>query len=137
MIEKQEFYHGAAVLRIINDPRTSSLRPHLGGYLVNEGIFALVKFSTKATTPWRFTFTRAEIATITSEANARFVTIAFVCGGDGICAVRWPELESLIDDRLWISCSRPFKKRYSVSGPLGDLAGRVPHHRWPGALFAE
>jgi hypothetical protein len=136
VIDKQEFYHGAAIARALHDDRLESIRPHRGGYLANEDSFVLIKFSTRSTSPWRFTFTPAEISLVQAEAQERRTSIALVCGGDGTCGVSWDALNEVFDgNRPWISCSRRFNGRYAVAGAVGRLTRRVPHNHWPGVLF--
>lgn len=138
MIDKQEFYRGAALIRLVNDDRLRSLTPHESGFLINNDTYAVVKYSTKATTPWRFTFTVGELRVIHREAKRRRVVLALVCGGDGICAIGWGELVPFLGDaRSWVSCRREFNKRYVVGGTGGDLPSRVPHNHWPGVAFSE
>ena len=138
LIDKHEFYRGAALIRLVNDVRLKSLTPHASGYLINNGVYAIVKYSTKATTPWRFTFTPGELKVVDRELKRRQVVLALVCGGDGICAVSWDELEPYLgESRSWVSCRREFNKRYAIAGTDGELPGRVPHNHWPGVAFAE
>jgi hypothetical protein len=47
MIDKQEFYHDAAVLKLIADPRFRTILPQEGGYVVNGKPFVLIKYSTQ------------------------------------------------------------------------------------------
>lgn len=137
MIDKQEFYHGAALLRVIRDDRLVSVRRHQSGYLINGHSFLLIKFSTRPTSPWRFIFTAAESMLLTSEALEHYVFVAFVCGGDGICAVPWSLLQNVFDERRpWVCCARRFHERYAVSGALGDFTHRVSHNQWPAVLFS-
>ena len=136
MIDKQEFYHGAAIVRALNDNRLESIRPCHGGYLANDESFVLIKFSTAAASPWRFTLTPPEVSLIKSQTHPYRSSLAFVCGGDGICAVPWCTLKDVFDEgRPWISCSRHFNGRYVVAGANGALTRRVPHNHWPGVLF--
>jgi hypothetical protein len=39
MIDKQEFYHGAAILRVVEDSRCQSVNRHNGGFIVNDQAF--------------------------------------------------------------------------------------------------
>lgn len=52
MIEKLEFYHGAALVRLIEDARCEAITKHECGYLVNHSRIIMIKYSTKGHSPW-------------------------------------------------------------------------------------
>ena len=62
MIEKLEFYHGAALVRVIEDARCESIARHAYGYRVNNSRILAIKDSTRAHSPWGFTFSKNEIS---------------------------------------------------------------------------
>jgi hypothetical protein len=137
MIDKQEFYHGAAILRVVDDARCRSVNKSGVGFLVNEDAFVYLKYRTKSRTPWTFQFGSDEVAHLNS-ANARFpkTVIAFICGGDGICGLRWLQARELLASGAGsISCSRKFSEQYGVSGPNGSLKGKVSLQQWPSIVF--
>lgn len=136
MIDKQEFYHGAAVLKLIGDARFRTISSHEGGYIVNSKTFALIKYTTRHSSPWRFTVTQDEVAQITSRALSDSSLIVLVCGGDGICAVTWKNANNLLGGGFgWLSAKRKFNGSYTLSGPLGSLRRKVPVKQWPSILF--
>lgn len=138
MIEKQEFYHGAALYKIVEDPRFSIIKYHNGGF-ATEDTFIMFKYRTKTKSPWRFHLQANEIECLDNEA-AKFprITLAFICGGDGICGVLWQELWPLLDyENAWVSIRRNFNGQYSVSASKGELDRKIPQKRWPGILFAN
>jgi hypothetical protein len=137
MIAKREFYHGVAVVRLLEDKRCRTVRKAELGYVVNENVFIFLKYSTKARSPWRFTFVSAEVDQLNSRAaSLGDVFVAFICGGDGICAVAWSEACRLLGSRAgWISARRNFKQEYRVAGPTGELGGKVPVNGWPSIAF--
>ncbi len=139
MLERQEFYWGAALVRLVDDSRCNSLVKKDAGYLVNSNEFVAFKYSTKSRTPWRFSFGEDEFDRLESAANChRSVVIAFICGGDGVCAIAWPEIISILGDKgLWISVKRNFHKQYGVAGPNGSLERKVSVQEWPNLLFAS
>ncbi len=136
-IEKQEFYHGAALYRVIADVRTTSLRADGIGYLVNETIFVLVKYATKTSSPWRFTVSDDEALTLSLRSKAgKAAFVALVCGGDGICATSWKiASEKLGDTPGWLSCRRRFHQQYALAGTEGEVQGKIPDKAWPTILF--
>ena len=138
MLDKQEYYHGAAIIRLLEDARFKTIAKHVLGYVVNGEVIILLKYSTKSRTPWRFTFTLDEMVHVESliKQNARIV-IALVCGGDGICAIHAKELYSILGDNPgWISVKRNFNEQYGVAGPYGQLERKVSFQRWPSIIFA-
>lgn len=137
MIDKQEFYHGAAILRILEDVRCQSVQKHDFGYQINERIFVFLKYTTKSRSPWQFTFSREDVGRLSSLVSSyRKIVIALICGGDGICAVPWVDVEELIKGEAgWLSVRRNFNKRYGVTGPAGKLGKKVSRSEWPSVIF--
>jgi hypothetical protein len=139
MIEKLEFYHGAALVRLIEDPRCETITKHTYGYRVNRSRIVGIKYSTKAQSPWRFTVSEEDIARFKrAERDFANCVIAFVCGGDGVCALSRSVLLGLLGDAPgWVSAKRGFAGCYAVSGPAGTLKKKVAINRWPAIVFDE
>lgn len=140
MIDKADFYHGAALVRVIEDARCERIARHEQGYLVNGCAVVCIKYSTKARSPWQFTLTADDVENCgNAAAEGRQCVVAFVCGGDGICAVPWHEVDDLIAAKpgSGIAAKRAFNGCYSVSGPSGTLKRKVARNQWPGILFPE
>lgn len=137
MIEELEFYHGAALVRLIEDPRCEAIRKHGCGYRVNQQRFVAIKYSTKNQSPWRFSFSQEEIDRL-QAAMEEFGSciIALVCGGDGVCALYWSKASNLLGGTPgWISVRRPHGACYGVRGPAGTLKGKIAMKRWPDIIF--
>jgi hypothetical protein len=137
MIEKLEFYHGAALVRLIEDPRCTRIAKHACGYLVNKRRVVAIKYSTKAHSPWGFTFSQEDITRISAaEEKPDGCVVAFVCGGDGVCVLPWPTVASLLGNAPGrIGVRRGFAGCYAVTGPAGELKGKVAMNRWPAIVF--
>jgi hypothetical protein len=137
MIDKQEFYHGVALVRLLDDNRCREVKKHSIGYIVNNEVIVLLKYTTRSRTPWRFTFTLDEMVSIeTLCKGGNRITIAFVCGGDGICAVYAEELYSIMGDNPgWIAIRRNFNEQYGVTGSKGALERKISFKRWPSIIF--
>jgi hypothetical protein len=136
MIEKQEFMHGAALVRLLEDARCRNVRRVDLGYEVNGQALVFLKYSTKSHSPWRFGFSAEERRKLAASGETFLVAIALICGGDGICAVTLAEAESIMGaDAGWIAVRRRFHELYGVSGQAGTLPRKVPLHRWPAILF--
>ncbi len=139
MIEKLEFYHGAAIVRIVEDPRCRSIQKHESGYVVNGNRLLVLKYTTKAHSPWRFTFSLEDQTHIGHAAtDFELCVLGLVCGGDGVCAIRSDQLSILLEDGGgWLATKRVFNGCYAVSGSRGSLDKKIPLNQWPGILFQE
>lgn len=137
MIDKQEYYHGVAIIRLLEDKQFNTIARHACGYVINGEVLTLLKYSTKARSPWRFTFTLDEMVNIETliKKNEKII-IALICGGDGVCAIHAKELYSILGDNPgWISVKRNFNEQYGVAGPNGHLERKVSFQRWPSIIF--
>ena len=139
MIDKLEFYHGAAIIRIVEDARCMSIVKHESGYLVNSDRLVFLKYSTKSHSPWRFTVSPEDIARLDRGA-AQFPAcfLALICGGDGICTLDWASARTLIGGASgWLAAKRSFHECYAVTGTAGPLRRKIALNRWPGMLFRQ
>lgn len=137
-MDKFEYYHGAAVIRLLENEKCKAVKKRgLLGYVVNESIFVFVKYTTKARTPWGFTFDQEDVyrcCKMAEEYDKLYV--ALVCGGDGVCALKWREAERLLDGKPGrISAGRRHNESYAVKGSEEKLKGKVSVNRWPRLLF--
>jgi hypothetical protein len=137
MIAKKEFYHGVAIIRLLEDKRYQTVRKDELGYIVNDQVFVFVKYTTRTRTPWIFTFRQDEVEQLNSRATSfRDIVIVLVCGGDGICAVSWCNASHLLGNKAgWISARRKFNEQYAVAGQTGQLPGKVSLSEWPLIVF--
>jgi hypothetical protein len=137
MIQESEFYHGAAVLHLIADPRCRVVRPHSLGVTANDDALAVLKYSTKKRPPWRFNVTEGEWTTLCSlPESIAMIAVGLICGGDGVCAVTLDELRLLVAEKPgWIAVRRGHHERYAITGSADDLPRKVTAQRWPGILF--
>lgn len=138
MLDRSEYYHGAAVVRLLEHKGCRSVRKReLLGYIVNETAFVLLKYTTKARTPWGFTFDQEDVdrcLRMASEYQA--VVLGLICGGDGVCALHWQEVQALLGDKPGrVAAGRRHNESYGVWGTLGELKRKVPVARWPSLLF--
>ena len=128
MIEKQDFYHGATLVRLLDDTRCKSISRSSIGYEVNRATEIYLKYSAKTRSPWAFTLTQTEIDKM--EKADKPVVIAFICGGDGICAITLSEVKDIFKGPIaCISIKRRYREQYGVSGPVGSLKEKVHFNR--------
>lgn len=139
MLDKEDFYHGVVLIKILEDSRFHEIKRSENGYLVNGNLFIFIKYTTKSRSPWRFTFSDPEIHYLNRQAGSiKNLFLALVCGGDGICPVSWKDGERILNNKGgWIAVNRKFNQSYGVSGPFGMLAKKVPVQQWPSILFDE
>lgn len=136
MIDETEFYHGAALARVLNDPRCYAVRRQADVYIVNDARIAFLKYTTKVRSPWRFTATEGDQQSLARAEARRSITIGLICGGDGICAVTLEEWRSLTACKLgWLSVRRRFNEMYAVSGAAGELPRKISMQRWTDLLL--
>ena len=139
MIDKADFYHGAALAAALHDIRCLDIARWPPGYLVNDSVLALVKYTTKGGSPWQFTFTTEDVARLEHcPDGVTRVVIALVCGGDGICTLSAETACALLDRAAGgLSVRRKFRGWYGVSGSAGRLETKVSQRRWPEILFQD
>ncbi|MDP2167886.1 MAG: hypothetical protein Q8J64_06105 [Thermodesulfovibrionales bacterium] len=137
MIDKQEFYHGAAIVRLLEYQDFKTIKKYDNGYLINEEAYIFFKYTTKNRSPWRFTLSQAEIERLNAVAEIyKKSIIALICAGDGICAISWKDGNDILGDSAgWISARRNFNKYYSVAGSIGVLKRKVSSQQWPSIIF--
>lgn len=137
MIDKQAYYHGAAIVQLLDDSRFVTIKKHDLGYIVNDAVVVLVKYRTNNRTPWRFTFTLDEMVKIETLIKKHIrVVLAMTCGGDGICTISAVELMSVMGDNPgWVAVKRNYNEQYAVAGPCGALERKVTFQRWPAIVF--
>ena len=132
-IKKQEFYEGAALHLLAREGGISSLRYEAPFFVLNQRLFVLLKYSTRGRSPWGFTFTAAEQATLESRASQSAVVIGLICGSDGIAAFSYDAYRTVVSRRrsaVHIACYRDHAKHYEVSGPDGTLDEKIAPSSW-------
>lgn len=137
MIEKQDFYWGAALVRVLDDARCRSVGKDGCFYLVNSQQPVVLKYSTNSRTPWVFSFSEDEITRLDGTTQGRIApVVGCICGGDGICAMKWTDVARLLGNRPGaLSVKRRFHQRYGVSGPSGHFGKKIAINQWPGLVF--
>jgi hypothetical protein len=138
MMEKANYYHGAAIISLLESEKCFSVKKkEFFGYVVNDKFFVFLKYTTKAKSPWRFIFDQEDInrcLKISSEYED--IALGLICGGDGVCGLKWNEVRCLIGDKPgWISVNRRHNERYAVAGPVSALKNKIPVGRWSTFIF--
>jgi hypothetical protein len=139
VIDKADFYHGAALAQALDDTRCVDVARCFPGYLVNDAVLAMIKYTTKNHSPWQFTFSAEDVSRLKHcPDGVDRVVLALVCGGDGICAFSAESAGALLDGAAaWIAVRRKFRGWYGVSGPAGKMEKKVAVRQWPDILFQD
>lgn len=138
MIDKHEYYHGAAIIRMLDDERCASVQKKGKlGYVVNDDTFLFIKYTTRNRTPWRFTFDHEDVARANLMAQKYDqVLVPLVCAGDGVCVITWDEAVRLLGNVAgFIGVERKHNEQYGVWGAYEALKGKVSMRRWPSLAF--
>jgi hypothetical protein len=133
MIDKLHYYHGAAIVSLLEENEDISVKKKgVLGYVINNRVFVFLKYTTKARSPWRFSFDQEDIDRCLKMASEHTeIVLGLICGGDGICALKWEEVESLLDTKPgWISAKRKHNESYGVAGSISKLKGKIPVGKW-------
>jgi hypothetical protein len=133
-IQKQEFYEGAVIHQLLRRIKGVSVSYEAPYFVVNGSIRLHIKHSTSVRTPWGFTFTPMEQASLREDdCDGLPIAIGLVCGSDGIVTLTMTSYTSIAIQRetaLRIACSRNHRMHFDVSGPDGALPGKVAPSSW-------
>ncbi|MDD4902321.1 MAG: hypothetical protein PHE24_04235 [Patescibacteria group bacterium] len=145
MIKEFEFYHGAALVRLLygadqevvieSFPSESN-----ASYIINKNIGLYIKHSAKRMSPWRFSFSqehRDEILKMKKMLDKVFLLL--VCGEDGIVSLSFDEFKKIVNETNglveWVSVVRNKNAEYAVEGSDGFLGYKISKKEFPGKLF--
>ena len=132
-IKKQEFYEGAALHALARGGGITSLKYHAPFFVLNDGVFVRLKYSTKGRSPWGFTFTPDEQQILRARASKARVVIGLIYGSDGVAAFSYDAYRTIASpgtSAVHIGCRRDHRKYYAVSGPCGVLDERIAQSDW-------
>jgi len=90
MIEKLEFITGAALLRLIEDPRCETIGKHAVDTALTSTVCSDQIFD-EGHSPWASLSRKMNIVRLrlAEEEFRRPALLAFVVEGDGVCALSW------------------------------------------------
>ena len=132
-IQKQEFYEGAALHRLVRTGGVNVLLYDAPLFVLNERVQAFLKYSTAGRSPWSFTFTPEEQRMLNSRAAALPIVVGLICGADSIAAVPFSSLLAIAPiqgSSIRISCIRRHREHFEVRGPEGALHHKIPPSDW-------
>jgi hypothetical protein len=134
-IQKQEFYQGAAIHRLVCLGGLKSISFEDPFFIFNDQILVYFKYSTKTRGPWGFSFMPEEqkLIKMKSETKGDRLVLGLVCGSDGVALVKSNEIFTigfLKESSVRIACHRKHGEHYKVSGPEGELLNKVAPSEW-------
>lgn len=132
-IKKQEFYEGAALHQLVRGGRITSLKYEPPLFTINNELFVRLKYSTKGSSPWGFTFTVDEQHLLRARAKGSRLVIGLICGPDGIAAISYQDYRVIAGRKksaIHIACYRKHGKHYGVFGPDGELDRKIAPSVW-------
>jgi len=132
-IRKQDFYEGAALYSLIKAAGAAHIRYDAPFFIVDDRVVLYLKYSTRVRSPWGFTFSAEEHTLLERPRAEGGVTIALICGEDGIACMGIDSLKSIARNKgtaSRIACFRRHGEHYGISGPDGALDSKVPPSNW-------
>ncbi len=136
MIDKEEFYRGAALALLLEDSRCKAIERKGRGCYMSHDVFFQIRFTTKARSPWGLSLTQTDIDRFQKNISGLNTLLVFTCGGDGICVLTWAEIGQLLDNKPgWVSIRRKHNGQYDAKGTNGKLKYKLPKNRWPSIIF--
>lgn len=144
-IQKQDIYHGAALLQIIEHSSFTALNKtadkKYGHYRINANINIFIKYCSNTASPWTFNFQPLELEAIEKDYNSiEVVYLCLVCGHNTVCTIQKWQIESLLDlssDRQQTISIEVRAKKGSLwpTGSYGPLNKSIPHNLFPNIIF--
>ena len=131
MIADSSRYYGAVFTYIIDRWEGSvafrkAYEDAVGFYLINERIPIYIKYSTNRNSPWTFNFQKEQqyrqqyLADVMKEC-----IMCFVCGKDGIVALRHADFRGVLDDNFErqeaVTIRRRHNMMYHIKGRDGEF----------------
>lgn len=145
MVREFEFYHGAALTRLIHGHAGITIKQfsnvNNAAYVINQKTGLYIKHSTSRLSPWVFTFKgehQEEIKTM--KQSLGYVFIVLVCGSDGMACLSYDEFKNALDDNHgpaeWIKAARRTREKYAISGSDGKLKTKIGENEFPAKIIS-
>ncbi|AXE34017.1 hypothetical protein [Chromobacterium phragmitis] len=141
-IQTQDFYHGAALMQIVEHPSFKALNKaseKYGHYLINKDQHIFIKYSTAEESPWQFKLSPDDIVSLEKACRKKEPAwLCLVCGGVAICALNKAEMLVVFDftsQTNWVKVTIPPRGQCRVAGSNGDLDYAIPSNAFPAKVF--
>lgn len=142
-IAKQHFYHGAALMQIVEHEAFNALNKATGAYghyAINHDVRLHVKYSTSETRTYNFQFDKDELKRLRDDHEAKgwrvFATL--VCNNEGVCVIRMDEMMQLMDiegDGGTVVVTAEPGRWFGIRCGGLDLNRRIPRTAFPKRIF--
>lgn len=133
-IQKQEFYEGAALYRLIRGSDEAKRIAYVPPFFIVDGCLQIyLKYSTAKRSPWSYTFMPEEQELLCQHARSMPVVIGLICGADGVAAVPYEDylkVAPIKSAALRVSCKRNHREHFEVGGPNGTLPEKIAPASW-------
>lgn len=148
-ISKRDQLYGAVLRKLARHGTLHTVREvgdKAGHFRLNDGTYLLMKYSTNAGSPWRFTFRPEDIETLLADYKRAGLFggsfICLICGIDVICPLAADEWSKVLDlnnptVQQTICVSRVSGCQLEVTGTGGGLDRKIPAARFPAVIFTE
>jgi hypothetical protein len=143
MSQDIHFFHGSALSRIIKERKCiiERLKNNQSSYLIDDRVCLYIKYSSKRTTPWRFSIHKSHIHEITLLAKQYSeLYIVLVCYYDGIVCLTFNEFKEIIESNSdnhpkWVKAQRKIREKYCITGSDGKLKNKIADSNFPKKIF--
>lgn len=134
MIRDIEFYHGAALARLVRSGQRVTIAPFNAlshaSYVVNDCCGLYLKHSSSRMSPWSFTFHLNHQHEIDEMHRLiGYVVVGLVCNDDGVAGLDYSEFRTVLDANHevveGIGISRKPRGMYTVRGRDGKMQYRI------------
>jgi hypothetical protein len=146
MIRDFEFFHGAALTKLVRSCQRVTIAPFKGSsnasYVVNDCCGLYLKHSSSRMSPWSFTFHRDHQQEI-DELHRRFgyVVVGLICNDDGVVGLDYTEFRTVLDTSHeaveGIGISRKPRGMYMVRGRDGKMQYRIGEGSFVKKVFTQ
>ena len=139
-IHAYEYYHGAALNRIIDSGKSLEIMTFPSdsnsSITINKNIGVFFKYSQLRISPWRFTFKKEHQDELMQMKELhKKLFIVFICFDDGFACLEWSELKKILDydhkEVEFVSIKRMRKEKYTVNGSDGKLKYKIGQNEFP------
>jgi len=134
MIRDFEFFHGAALAKLVHSGRRMTIATFKGSsnasYVVNDRCGLYLKHSSSRMSPWSFTFHREHQEEIDElHQLIGYVVVGLICNDDGVVGLDYTEFRTVLDTSHeaveGIGISRKARGMYVVRGHDGKIQYRI------------
>ena len=145
-ISTSSYHYGAALFQLLSKNKAINITnfptQSNNSFSINNDFIGLhLKYSTKKSSPWTFSFSRQhqeELRIISEMHKHSFLVLIY--GSDGITCISYLELKKVLDEYYeeteWIKLSRLPGQSYTLTGTDGVLDHKITSANFPRDILA-